>query len=229
MNVQVVESVLKLNDDVAAANRRVLQEAGIFSIDLIGGPGCGKTLLIERTVAALRKTMHIGVIVGDLTTARDAERIAAFCPNVVQINTGKGCHLEAHQVRQALERLDLKNLELLIIENVGNLVCPVGFDLGQSAKVGMFATTEGPDKPAKYPQLVSVADVLLLNKMDLLAYVPFDLAQWQRDVVRLNPDAKVIECSAYANDLGGWLTWLRKHVHGAKHLSTAGLKGAARG
>ena len=104
MNVQVVESVLKLNDDVAAANRRVLQEAGIFSIDLIGGPGCGKTLLIERTVAALRKVMKIGVIVGDLTTARDAERIAAFCPNVVQINTGKGCHLEAHQVRQGLER-----------------------------------------------------------------------------------------------------------------------------
>ncbi|HUO09246.1 MAG TPA: hydrogenase nickel incorporation protein HypB [Phycisphaerae bacterium] len=212
MNVQVVESVLKLNDDVANSNRQLLQQHGIFTIDLIGGPGCGKTLLIERTLAALRKSMRIAVVVGDLTTARDAERIAAFCTNVVQINTGKGCHLEAHQVRHALDKLDLTEIDLLIIENVGNLVCPVGFDLGQNAKVGMFATTEGPDKPAKYPQLVSAADLLLLNKMDLLHYVPFDLAQWHRDVARLNSHVTVVECSAYANDLAPWLSWLRKQV-----------------
>ena len=212
MNVHIVESVLKLNDDVALSNRKTLRELGIFTIDLIGGPGCGKTLLIERTLLALRKVMKIAVIVGDLTTARDAERIGAVCSQVVQINTGKGCHLEAHQVRHAMDRINLIGLDLLIIENVGNLVCPVGFDLGQDMKVGMFATTEGHDKPAKYPQLVTTANLLLLNKMDLLSYVNFDLCQWHRDVSRLNPNVPVIECSAYATDLAPWLTWLRQRV-----------------
>ena len=164
-------------------NRDLLRAAGVFTIDLIGGPGCGKTTLVEKTVAALRNDLRIGVIVGDLTTARDAQRIAAVCPEVVQINTGKGCHLEAHQVRQAMEKIDVTKLDLLIIENVGNLVCPVGLDLGQNAKVGMFCTTEGADKPAKYPHLVEVADVLLLNKIDLLPYLTFDL----RPVPRRHP------------------------------------------
>jgi hydrogenase nickel incorporation protein HypB len=209
MHVHVVESVLKLNDDVARHNREVLRGAGVFTIDLIGGPGCGKTTLVEKTVAALRKDLRIGVIVGDLTTARDAQRIAAVCPEVVQINTGKGCHLEAHQVRQAMEKIDVTKLDLLIIENVGNLVCPVGWDLGQNAKVGMFCTTEGADKPAKYPQLVEVADVLLLNKMDLMPYLTFDLAQFRADVRHLRPEAQVIECAAQSGDLGPWLEWLR--------------------
>jgi len=212
MNIQVVESVLKLNDDVAERNRAILRGKGIFTLNLIGGPGCGKTLLLERTLAALREKMRIAVIVGDLATARDAERMGAFCPQVVQINTGKGCHLEAHQVRQAMERLDLGEIDLLLIENVGNLVCPVGFDLGQDVKVGMFATTEGPDKPAKYPQLVCAADLVLLNKMDLLKYVSFDLAQWHRDVARLNSRVRVVECAAYTNDLGPWLGWLEERV-----------------
>ena len=209
MHVHVVESVLKLNDDVAKHNRDVLRGAGVFTIDLIGGPGCGKTTLVEKTVAALRKDMRIGVIVGDLTTARDAQRIAAVCPEVVQINTGKGCHLEAHQVRQAMEKIDVSKLDLLIIENVGNLVCPVGWDLGQNAKVGMFCTTEGADKPAKYPQLVEVADVLLLNKIDLMPYLTFDLAQFRADIKHLRPDARVIECSAQSGNLDPWLEWLR--------------------
>jgi hydrogenase nickel incorporation protein HypB len=221
MNIHVVESVLKLNDDVAGHNREVLRDAGVFTLDLIGGPGCGKTLLVERTLAALGRTMNVGVIVGDLTTARDAERIAAWCPQVVQINTGKGCHLEAHQVRQALGRMDLASLDLLIIENVGNLVCPVGFDLGQDAKVGMFATTEGPDKPAKYPQLVCAADIILLNKMDLMPYLSFDLAQWRQDVARLNAQVKVVECAAAKDDLGPWLEWLRGKVAGVKAANVA--------
>ena len=212
MHVHVVESVLKLNDDVARTNRQTLQKAGIFAIDLIGGPGCGKTTLVEKTVAALRGEMRIGVIVGDLTTARDAERIAQVCPDVVQINTGRGCHLEAHQVRQAMDKLDLDRLDLLIIENVGNLVCPVGFDLGQNAKVGMFCATEGADKPAKYPHLVEVADILLLNKIDLLPHLNFDLAQFHRDIHRLRNKARVIEISAQTGDLDRWLDWLRAHV-----------------
>jgi hydrogenase nickel incorporation protein HypB len=216
MNIQIVESVLKLNDDVARQNRTLFHAAGIFTLNLIGGPGCGKTLLVEKTVAALRDQMKIAVVVGDLTTARDAERIAEFCPQVVQINTGKGCHLEAHQVRQAVERLNLVELDLLIIENVGNLVCPVGFDLGQDAKVGMFATTEGPDKPAKYPHLVDAADIVLLNKIDLLPYLNFDLAQWHKDVKHLKPAAKVLEISAHTGNLAPWLSWLKEGVVASK-------------
>jgi hydrogenase nickel incorporation protein HypB len=215
MHVQIVESVLKLNDDVAAHNRQLLQNAGVFTIDLIGGPGCGKTTLVEKTIAALRGEFHIGVIVGDLTTARDAERIAAACgggADVVQINTGKGCHLEAHQVRQAMEKIDIAKLDLLIIENVGNLVCPVGFDLGQNAKVGMFCTTEGADKPAKYPHLVQVADVLLLNKMDLLPYVAFDVVQFRSDIQRLRPGVRVIDCAAATGQLSAWLAWLSERM-----------------
>jgi hydrogenase nickel incorporation protein HypB len=212
MHIEVVESILKLNDDVARHNRQVLRDAGVFAIDVIGGPGCGKTTLLQNTVAALRHEMRIGVIVGDLTTARDAERFARVCPDVVQINTGKGCHLEAHQVRQAMERLDVPALDLLIIENVGNLVCPVGFDLGQDAKIGMFCTTEGADKPAKYPHLVHAADLLLLNKVDLLPYLSFDLAGFHADIRHLKPAARVLEVSAQRGQIDAWLTWLRQQV-----------------
>jgi hydrogenase nickel incorporation protein HypB len=219
MQVHVIESVLKLNDHVARHNRRLLQQAGVFAIDLIGGPGCGKTALVEKTASLLAGTISMAVIVGDLTTARDAQRIAAFCPNVIQINTGKGCHLEAHQIRQALERLDLPSLDLLIIENVGNLVCPVGFDLGQNVKVGMFCTTEGADKPAKYPHLVEAADLLLLNKIDLLHYVPFDRAQFHADIRRLKPEAQILEISAVAGDLKPWCAWLLGRINEASAVS----------
>ncbi len=212
MHVRVVESVLKLNDDVAKHNRDVLKSAGVYTLDLIGGPGCGKTTLVEKTVAALKSDFRVGVIVGDLTTARDAERIASVCPDVVQINTGKGCHLEAHQVRQAMERIDIAKLDLLIIENVGNLVCPVGWDLGQNAKVGMFCTTEGPDKPAKYPHLVEVADVLLLNKIDLLPHLTFDLKQFTEDIQRLRPGIDIFHVAASTNKLDPWLNWLRSKI-----------------
>jgi hydrogenase nickel incorporation protein HypB len=220
MHVHVVESVLKLNDDVARHNRDALRSAGVYTIDLIGGPGCGKTTLVEKTVAALRQDLRIGVIVGDLSTARDAQRIAAVCPEVVQINTGKGCHLEAHQVRQAMEKIDVTKLDLLIIENVGNLVCPVGFDLGQNAKVGMFCTTEGADKPAKYPHLVEVADILLLNKIDLLPYLTFDRPQFLADIQHLRPGVRVIECSAQTGNLDPWLDWLRGQMAQAQRVAS---------
>ena len=212
MQVPIVENVLKLNDEVAAINREAISAAGVFCIDLIGAPGCGKTALLEATLKRLGERLKIGILVGDLTTARDAERMARFCDHVVQINTGKGCHLDANQVRQGLAQVDLPSLDLLVIENVGNLICPVGFDLGQDMKVGMFSLAEGDDKPAKHPYLVHEASLLVLNKIDLKPYVAFDLDRFYEDVRRLNPGVSVLEVSATAGAIDPWIGWLEERV-----------------
>jgi len=217
MEVQIVENVLKLNDEIASMNRAAVRAAGVRCIDLIGAPGCGKTALLEATLKTLRPELRIAVIAGDLATQRDADRMARFCDQVVQINTGKGCHLEANHVRQALGRLSLKGLDLLIIENVGNLICPVGFDLGQDSKVGMFAVSDGDDKAAKHPYIVREAGLLLLSKIDLLPYVPFDLPLFRQDVQRLNPTVPLLELSVVSGQgFDAWLDWLRRQVSAAK-------------
>ena len=218
-HIPIVENVLKLNDEVAGQNRRMLAEHGVFCIDLIGAPGCGKTALLEATLRELNESMNAGVIVGDLTTTRDAERLGNYSDQVVQINTGRGCHLEAHQVQQAFDQLDLAGLDLLVIENVGNLICPVGFDLGQHLKVGMFSVSEGDDKPAKHPYLVHASSLVLLNKMDLLPFMDFDMTVFESDVKRLNADADVMRVSVKDNQLKGWLDWLGQHVQAAKSAS----------
>lgn len=210
MEVQVVENVLKLNDEMAALNRQRLRGAGVFTLDLMGAPGCGKTALVEATLQRLRP-LRVGVIVGDLTTRRDADRMAKFSDHVVQINTGKGCHLEAHQVMRAMSHVDIDHLDLLIIENVGNLICPIGFDLGQDVKVGMFCTTGGDDKAAKHPYIVCESNLLLLNKTDLLPYLPFNLPQFQEDVRRLNPSVELMQLSALTGDgMDAWINWLQE-------------------
>jgi hydrogenase nickel incorporation protein HypB len=206
--IHVIENVLKLNDELAAMNRATLRAAGVYTLNLIGAPGCGKTALLERTLEKLRGSVRCGVIVGDLATSRDGERLGRWCDDVVQVNTGRGCHLEAHQVRQALGRFDLERLDLLIVENVGNLVCPVGFDLGEDAKVGMFSLTEGEDKAAKHPHLVRAASLLLLNKLDLAPYLPFDRAAFRRDVEALNPAVELLEVAVPGDGLDPWLQWL---------------------
>jgi hydrogenase nickel incorporation protein HypB len=212
MKVAVVENVLKLNDELAAVNRRTLREAGVFTIDLIGAPGCGKTTLLETTLQRL-SDLHVGVLCGDLATQRDADRINRYSDHVVQINTGKGCHLESHHVRHALEHLDLSQLDLLFIENVGNLICPVGFDLGQDVKVGVFCVTGGDDKAAKHPYIVAEADLLLLTKVDLLPFVPFDLELFRRDVKRLNPKVELLEISPISGvGMDAWCDWLMRHA-----------------
>lgn len=212
MKVPVVENVLKLNDEVARGNRQTLQDAGLFALNLIGAPGCGKTALLEATLQRLRDEFRVGVLVGDLTTSRDGERLAQWTEHVVQINTGRGCHLDANQVRQGMAQLDLAQLDLLIIENVGNLICPVGFDLGQDVKVGLFSVTEGDDKAAKHPYLVREASLLLLNKLDLLPYVRFDRERFLQDVRQLNSDAPLLEISVTRDQIDGWIDWLRPRL-----------------
>lgn len=211
VKVEVIENVLKLNDEIASLNRATLQAHGIHSLDLIGAPGCGKTALLEYTLKALQGQLRCAVIVGDMATQRDADRLAPWTEQVVQVNTGQGCHLDANQVRQAIQRLDLAAIDLLVIENVGNLICPVGFDLGQDVKVGMFSIAEGDDKPAKHPYLVQEVALLLLNKVDLRPYVPFDQERFGHDVRRLNATVRVLELSALrGTGMENWLEWLRK-------------------
>jgi hydrogenase nickel incorporation protein HypB len=217
VEIPIVENVRKVSEEIAAQNRERLREAGVATINLMGSPGCGKTTLLERTLRTLDAELCVGVVTGDLTTVRDAERIAPLTPHVSQINTGRGCHLDANQVRKALGFLPLAELDLLVIENVGNLICPVGTDLGQDARVGMFSVPEGDDKPAKHPYLVLEADVLVLNKIDLLPHVPFDLAVFERDVSSIREDVDLIRMSAVTGEgFESWLDWLRSLARTAR-------------
>ncbi len=229
MQVTIIENVLKLNDEVAQLNRAQLKEAGVFCINIIGSPGSGKTALLEATLQRLNRKYRVAVAVGDLATDRDGQRLGKHCGRVVQINTGKGCHLDANQVRQALPHLGIHDLDLLVIENVGNLICPVGFDLGQDVKIGLFSVSEGDDKPAKHPYLVKEASLLLLNKTDLLPYVPFDLPRFRGDVKALNPDVPLLEISVKNGDLGGWINYLEHGIAAAKKILEPQLHNDAHG
>ena len=213
VRLPVAERILSINDEIAAETRRELARRGIFAVDLIGAPGSGKTALLEATLRAMAGRHRPAVLVGDLATRRDGDRLARWCDRVVQISTGQGCHLEAGQVRDALGNLDLEGVDVLFVENVGNLICPVGFDLGQNAKVGLFSLTEGDDKAAKHPYLVAEADVILLNKIDLAPHLTFDRAGFQADVRLLNPQVPVLEVSATTGQgMEQWLAWLDRGV-----------------
>lgn len=207
--VQIERAILAKNDGYAAGNRRRFEEQGIFALNLVSSPGSGKTTLLCRTIEALKERISIAVIEGDQQTSRDAERIRATGVSAVQINTGKGCHLDAHMVGHALEDLTPGDDSLLLIENVGNLVCPAAFDLGEAHKVVILSVTEGEDKPLKYPNMFHAASMMLLNKVDLLPYVSFntDLAiSYARQV---NPALQVVQLSATTGEgFAEWLDWL---------------------
>jgi len=205
--VRIEEDILGKNNAYAADNRRGFAARGILALNLVSSPGSGKTALLTRSIDALKDQHDISVIEGDQQTANDAERIRATGVKALQINTGKGCHLDAHMIGHALESLQPANKSLLFIENVGNLVCPAAFDLGEAHKVAILSVTEGEDKPIKYPDMFHASDLLLLNKIDLLPYVDFDVERCIDYARRVNPGIKVIEVSATTGE--GMETWYR--------------------
>ena len=210
MKISVVRSVLEANDAVARVNREGLDHAGVTAVNITSAPGSGKTTLLEKTIPALAPDLRSAVIVGDLQTTRDAERLGALDIEVVQINTEGGCHLLATEVADAIAHLSLDNLALLFIENIGNMVCPAGYDLGEHARVAMLSVPEGDDKVAKYPTLFQPADVILLNKVDLVGLLGFDVSRVRDDLSRVNTGAPLIELSAGTGQgLDTWLAWLR--------------------
>lgn len=209
--VQIEQDILGKNDAYASANRQWLRERAVLALNLVSSPGSGKTTLLTRTIENM-KTDDVGITVieGDQQTANDAERIRATGVAALQINTGKGCHLDAHMIGHALESLAPRPGSLLFIENVGNLVCPAAFDLGEAHKVAILSVTEGEDKPLKYPDMFSAADVMLLNKIDLLPHILFDVDTCIANARRVNPRIKVFQVSATTGEgMDAWYQWIR--------------------
>ncbi|MDP1658853.1 MAG: hydrogenase nickel incorporation protein HypB [Methylotenera sp.] len=207
--IQVERDLFAKNDALANNHRIFFAAQHILALNLLSSPGSGKTTLLVRTLNALKEKQHIVVIEGDQQTENDAERIRATGVPAIQINTGKGCHLDADMVGRALNQLELPQGALLFIENVGNLVCPAAFDLGEAAKVVVLSVTEGEDKPLKYPDMFRAARLMLLNKCDLLPYLNFDVAQVIANVKRVNPDIEIIQLSATSGvGIEAWLAWI---------------------
>ncbi|MFA9461594.1 hydrogenase nickel incorporation protein HypB [Thiohalorhabdus methylotrophus] len=232
--VQIEQDVLEKNDRYAAENREWLSERGILALNLVSSPGSGKTTLLTRTVTDLAERYPISVVEGDQQTRNDAERLRATGAATVQINTGKGCHLDGHMVGHALERLQPAEHGVVFIENVGNLVCPSSFDLGEDAKVVVLSVTEGEDKPVKYPDMFHRADLMLLNKTDLLPHLDFDKDQCIAYARQVNPDIEVLEVSATTGEgFAAWYEWLEgrrkgrlEHLAGDLELRAARLRAA---
>lgn len=213
--ISIVENILSANDRLAEENRKRLDEAGLFSINLMASPGAGKTSLIEHTVKRLSRQLHLGVIDGDIATSIDADRAEAAGAKAVQINTGGECHLDAVMLQGALAQLDLSQLDLLLVENVGNLVCPASFRLGTHKSVLIASVPEGDDKPYKYPGMYRGVDALIVNKIDLLPYVDFDMSYFQRGVEALNPGLITFPMSCRSGEgVDQWLEWVVQETTG---------------
>jgi len=211
--ISVVENIFSKNDQIANKNRVILDDAGVFSINLMASPGAGKTSVIENTVLEMAGRYKIAVIDGDIATSIDADRAAAAGATAIQINTGGECHLDANMLHQELSNLNLSDLDLLIVENVGNLICPASFQLGTHKNILIASIPEGDDKPYKYPGMYSGVDALIINKLDLLPYVPFDMDYFVRGVEILNPGLKTLPMSCVTKDgFNDWLTWLNEQI-----------------
>lgn len=211
--ITVERKVLAKNDEIAEQNRKIFTDNEIFAINLVSSPGSGKTTLLERTIGLISSRVSISVIEGDVQTSLDAERVANYNVPVVSIVTNGACHLEAKLVQDAVMKLDLEKTELLVIENVGNLVCPAGYDLGENMKIVLVSTTEGDDKPLKYPKMFRNSKVMVINKIDLLPYVNCDMEKLKGNALNINPGLKIFEVSSTTGDgIKEWCNWLIENV-----------------
>jgi hydrogenase nickel incorporation protein HypB len=213
VEIKVLTDILKANEAIAAQNRRKFDEANLVVLNLIGSPGAGKTSVIEVAIERLKPSYRIGVIEGDIATSRDAERIARLGVETLQINTQGACHLDANMIASALSEFRYQGLDLLFIENVGNLVCPAGYALGEDAKIVVISVPEGQDKPAKYPVIFRNASLMLLNKIDLLPHCNFDVQAIKQDALNINPGLDLIGISCTtAEGADEWVTWLTQKI-----------------
>jgi hydrogenase nickel incorporation protein HypB len=213
--ITIAQNILAANDTIAQDIHQSLTTRGIRTINLMSSPGAGKTTLLERTIERLRGQLEVGVIEGDIETGNDAERIEAAGAETVQINTRGACHLEAHMVRDALEEINLAGIKLLFIENIGNLVCPAAWDLGEDLRLVVVSTTEGDDKPAKYPQMFAISQIMVVNKIDLLPYVDYSVEKVRREALAINPNLRIFEVSCRTGEgLDGWCDWLHAFLNG---------------
>lgn len=211
--VLVEQAVLGDNALNAQKNRQQFAQAGLYVLNMMSGPGAGKTTLLERTIQTMKSRVRLGIIAGDLETRRDADRLEQHGVPVVQVNTGGACHMEAQQIAQAVSSLDYSALDLLIIENVGNMVCPAEFDLGETDRVMIFACSEGHDKPGKYPLMFRESQAILINKVDLLPYTDFDIDAAVKDIRALNANLDILKVSARTGEgLEKWFQWLEQRM-----------------
>ena len=213
MKIPVVCNILEANDRIASEHRELFRKNDLLVLNLMSSPGAGKTTLLENTIAHLKEKMRVGVIEGDIQTSADAERIIQSGAVAVQINTDGACHLDANMIKAALPAINIEATDLLFIENVGNLVCPAEFDLGEDYKVMILSVTEGDDKPEKYPLMFHEASVLLINKIDLIAYVDFDVNRVRQAVLKVNPHIKIFEVSCKTKEgLDNWFQWILNNI-----------------
>ncbi|MFC1798886.1 hydrogenase nickel incorporation protein HypB [Thermodesulfobacteriota bacterium] len=216
MEIKVVRKVLDVNDEIARQNRELFEAKNVFVLNVMSSPGSGKTAILEKTMQRLVGDVTSGIIVGDICTTNDAERLAVSGTPVIQINTdefGGDCHLAAHAIRKAAEELDLDAMDLLIVENVGNLVCPAEFDIGENARAVVLSVAEGEDKPVKYPLMFRECDIALLNKIDLLPYLDYDIKTAKENILKIHPGMPIFEMSAKTLDgFEPWIQWLKNQI-----------------
>jgi hydrogenase nickel incorporation protein HypB len=216
--IKIVQKVLDVNDTIAEQNRRLFKEKDVFVINVMSSPGSGKTAILVKTLSHISQKVRCAVIVGDICTSNDADRLAGFNAPIVQINTdafGGDCHLAAHVIKTATDNFNLDEIDLLIVENIGNLVCPAEFDMGENLRVVVLSVTEGEDKPLKYPLMFRVCDAALLNKIDLLPHLDYDSKAAVQNIFKVNPQMPVFEISAKTEEgFGSWIEWLMNKLHG---------------
>jgi hydrogenase nickel incorporation protein HypB len=213
MEIKIMKNILDRNQDKANEVRHLLKEKGVVMVNIISSPGAGKTTLLERTCEELGKKFRIAVIEGDITTDRDAQRLKRYNIPIVVINTEGGCHLDSHSISKVLVEFDLENIDIMFVENVGNLICPSQFDLGEAFKIAIVSTTEGDDKPGKYPMLFREAKAVLLNKIDLIPYTNFNFNSFRKDLNKINPQVILFNvCCTKGDGLKEWYKWISEQI-----------------